>query len=98
MQNYESTVQEIQSEAKQFQNDNFKLKSHLDALISENERLRSQNSEEAQASLQNFKRDFMNVADTTIMNLQNQILMINKVDYRSTRVRQINISTHFNIL
>lgn len=98
MQSYESTVHEIQSEAKQFQNDNFKLKSHLDALISENERLRSQNSEEAQASLQNFKRDFMNVADTTIMNLQNQILMINKVDYRSTRVRQINISTHFNIL
>lgn len=84
MTNYESIVHEIQSEAKQFQNDNFKLKSHLDALISENDRLRAQNAEEAQASLQNFKRDFIAVADTTIMNLQNQILMINKVYYRST--------------
>lgn len=85
MTNYEAIVHEIQSEAKQFQNDNHKLKSHLNSLLAENDRLRVEKAEEAQSSLQNFKRDFIAVADTTITNLQNQILMINKVDFTSTQ-------------
>lgn len=89
MRNYESIVVEIQSEAKQFQNDNHKLKSNIDALLSENDRLRVESADEAQSSLQNFKRDFIAVADTTIMNLQNQILMINKVGCTSTHRRII---------
>ena len=79
MNNYESIVLEIQNEAKQFQCDNQNLRQKLSDLITENEQLRLQSQEATNVSFNKFQNDFIAVTDRTILNLQNQILMINKV-------------------
>lgn len=77
MNSYEALVVEIQNEARNFRDDNQKLKRNLENVIEENRRLR--NEVHIEDPVTQFRSNYIEVADKIINTLRNQLVLCYKV-------------------
>lgn len=78
MSEYEAIVVETQNEARLLRDENRELKESLNSIIDQHNRFVTSN--EANDSLDAFRKDYISVADSIFNNLRNQMLLIHKVN------------------